>query len=256
MRNYILGDDFKYACKSVSKGVQEKYCKDGYFYKLNTLGNEGYVEYLVSRLLKFSNLPSNLYVSYEYCRINGKLGCRSKNFLQAGETFMSMNTLYNKFIGHSELADHLMCLRDAPARLDYLLQLTESVGVPAVTFKKYLNILMQLDLLIQNTDRHSHNYGLIFSSRLNKFRPAPIFDNGASLGTVKVSSPVSCTLSGSFFDQVVAFGYPVRSVLTFDYKALFTDLRRIEQLYGKRKELDFLRAQLEEYSYLFDRSRL
>ena len=251
MNEYTLDDKYRFYSKSVTKGTQIKYKKDNYFYKLNKCGNEGYTEYLVSRLLKNSNLLDCAFVDYEYCKINGVLGCRSKSFLNDNEEFVSINSLYTQLTGASNLADKLCTLSNATERLDYILNIVERFGISRVSFKEYLNIILQLDLLIGNTDRHVHNYGLIYNKRLNRFRLAPIFDNGLSLDTDRSGNTTSCTISGSFTDQVIVFGYPIVPKFVLDYRKVKADLSRIEKLYGKHYELDILRKNLETYKSIF-----
>ena len=76
MRCYTLSDKYKISTLSYSDGEQTKYYRNGFYYKVDKSGNEGYVEYLVSLLLSCTSLSKNDYVHYEYCRINNKLGCR------------------------------------------------------------------------------------------------------------------------------------------------------------------------------------
>lgn len=249
MHEYFI--DEKYECfgKSVTKGTQKKYFKDGYYYKLNKNGNEGFTEYLVSRLLANSNVPKSLFVHYEYCKIKGKLGCRSKSFLPEGSKFISMSSIYTKQTGYCKLSEKLQCFRSATDRLNYILDQAENYGVTRSAFRNYLNILLQLDMLILNVDRHEHNYGVVCKGDI--ITPSIIFDNGLSLNTNRLNCNNSCTISGSFTEQVVAFGFPVKPLLKIDYPRMFSDLKRIEKLYGKRPEIDVLRIQLQEYAYLF-----
>ena len=252
MNEYNLDSKYRFYSKTVTKGTQEKYKKDDFYYKVNKLGNEGFTEYLVSRLLKNSTLPDYAFVDYEYCRINNKLGCRSKNFLSTpNEEFITINSLYCKITGKDNLSDYLAFLSDANDRLNYILSIIEYFGFNKRMYYDYLNILLQLDLLIRNNDRHVHNYGLIYNSAINRFRLAPIFDNGLSLNTDNSGNTTSCTISGSFLDQVTTFGFPIKPSFRLDYSKISKDLKRIESLYGKHKEIDFLRNNLEEYRNIF-----
>ena len=70
-----------------SKGTQPKYYEDGYWYKVNNVGYEGLAERLASMLHSHSNIKN--FVEYEQCMINGRPGCRSKNFVQENESFIS-----------------------------------------------------------------------------------------------------------------------------------------------------------------------
>lgn len=252
MREYSIDSKYNYQSRTVTKGTQEKYEKNGYYYKINKAGNEGYVEYIVYRVLSKSTLDDNMYVKYEYCKINGKSGCRSKSFLGENEVFVTMNTLYEKMTGRCDLPDKLMALANAKERLEYILDIADSAGIDREKYKTYMQIMMQIDWIIENTDRHVHNYGILYNRENDTVRLAPIFDNGMSLNTDRKSNKTACTLSGSFSDQVVAFGYPIVPAFKIDYAGLRRDLKRIEQTYGKHMELDVLKSRLAEVQGIFD----
>lgn len=252
MNEYNLDEKYRFYSRSVTKGTQKKYKKDDFYYKLNKLGNEGFTEYLVSRLLKHSTLPDYAFVDYEYCKINGSLGCRSKSFLSTpNEEFISINSLYYRLTGKDNLSDYLAFLGNAKDRLNYILSIVEAFGFSKKMYYEYLNILVQLDLLIRNNDRHVHNYGLIYNSVINRFRIPPIFDNGLSLNTDNSNNTTSCTISGSFIDQVTTFSFPIEPCFKLDYAKISKDFKRIENLYGQHKEIDFLRNNLAEYENIF-----
>jgi len=253
MNEYHISSKFRYSGGYTSRGAQEKYKKDDYFYKINKCGNEGFTEYLVSRLLSHSTLSRGSYVSYEYCKINNRLGCRSKNFLGAVEEFMSMDSLYMRLYGVKGLSDYLASLGSSAARLNFILDLVGRYGFNRGSYYQYLNILLQLDMLILNTDRHGHNYGLVYNRVSNTFRLPPIFDNGLSLGTDRTGNCASCTISGSFTEQVIAFRYPVNPCFKLSYKEVLSDLNRISKLYGNKFEIEKLRVQLDAYKGLFIR---
>ena len=113
MRSYRLSDKYKIATMGYSDGEQNKYYRNGYYYKINKHGNEGYVDYLVSLFLSCTSLGEEEYVKYEYCKINDKLGCRSKSFLKEGEDFISASTLYKRLYGGGDLSDFLASLQEA-----------------------------------------------------------------------------------------------------------------------------------------------
>ena len=250
INNYTIEDKYIYNSASTTKGTQIKYKMDNYFYKLDRMGREGFVEYLVTTLLSHSTLKPEEYVSYEYCMINGHDGCKSENFLRDGEEFVTIHSLYQKFTGNSDFADFLMSKRDAGERLDTILELICGLGIPVEEFRHYLNVLVQIDLLIANTDRHVHNYGVIISNETG-FRMAPVFDNGRSLCTDHSNITASCTLSGSFEEQVTAFGYPVEVCFRIDYDGLYEELEIIEKRYNKGIEIITLRNRLKEYEDIF-----
>lgn len=250
MRNYKLDEKDLYVCRTSTKGTQAKYERNGYFYKVNSIGNEGLTEHIVSRFIRCTDIPERLQVYYEYCSINGKLGCRSKNFLRDNESFVSMETLYNRLTGYTNLANRLMSLSSSKDRLIYLIEMANTVNVP--NFDWYLKALMQIDLVIQNVDRHTHNFGVVFNARNGRYRIPPIFDNGMSLNTDCGAIPkVSCTLSGSFEEQVVAFGYPVSKAFSVDFSKLSIELNNMIKEYGYTRELQTLHDRIKVYGDIF-----
>ncbi len=248
MRDYKLDKRNIFISKSDSGGNQRKYSRGSYYYKVNKSGNEGLVEYLVYRLLCNSTLPSNCYASYEYCKINGRLGCRSKSFLSDGEALVSIGTLYKR-LGGGEYSDYLAYLGSAGERINSLVNTVRIVGVSRDAFLQYLSVLFQLDMLISNNDRHVYNMSLILSDK--GVRLAPIFDNGSSLCTDGNMHPCSCTVSGSFIEQVTCLSYPVKPAFKIDYNGYLKELGIVEGLYGSCREISVLRGSLNEYEYLF-----
>ena len=249
--DYLIDDKYIYNSASTTKGTQIKYKKDDYFYKIDKMGREGFVEYLVSVMLSYSTLDPKEYVSYECCKINGLSGCRSRNFLNDEEEFVTVHSLYQKYTGNSDFANYLMTKRSAEERLEEILELVDGFEISTEEYRRYMNVLVQIDLLIANTDRHVHNYGVIMSNDGN-FRMAPIFDNGRSLFTDNSNIFSACTLSGSFEEQVTAFGFPVKACFYIDYTGFEEELKSIEKKYGECIEITTLRNRLKEYEYIFN----
>ncbi len=253
MKSFTFTNDQRIFGKTITKGTQEKYYSDGYFYKIDTTFNEGLTEYLVTLLLKHTTLNSNSYMEYELCLINNKFGCRSKSFLKdVDEEFVTINSLYTKATGYTNLADYLMGLSTAEARLKYLLDLITIFNISKQEFRYYLNTLLQLDMLILNTDRHVHNYGVIYNRSTRKYRIPPIFDNGQSLNIEGNVQPISCTLSGSFEAQVVAFGYPIQPCFHINYISLKKDLESFKMELPNLNKVEILIKNLEKYKDIFD----
>ena len=69
-----IGNDYIVIQEGTSEGTQVKYKKDGYWYKKDNRGNEGRA-------------------------INGKSGCRSKNFLDEEEELVTFYRLYYNEVG-------------------------------------------------------------------------------------------------------------------------------------------------------------
>ena len=95
--------DYKLSAKAMlktigsSKGAQPKYYDHDIWYKEDHAGYEGLSEYLVSLVLRYSNAP--YYVTYERCIVNGKNGCRSKEFTNPREIFLSFQRLFDLYHG-------------------------------------------------------------------------------------------------------------------------------------------------------------
>lgn len=249
MENYDIPPKFKVLTGASSKGTQTKYFMDDYWYKTNNTGNEALAEELVSKVLKCSNIEN--YVEYERCMINGKLGCRSKNFLEKDESFLSFQRLYSSYAG-GELNDKIKSIDSVKDRFEYLVDfLKETTGLDC---SDYLKNTFAVDMLIKNPDRHFHNLGVIVSND-GTFREAPIFDNGQGLGqNFQITPPVleieekeerlsAASISGSFEAQVTAAG----NTLKINYDKLQDVLQEYENTPAK----EFLVYQLEKYKKIF-----
>ena len=97
IKDYNLSPEAMIMVSGSSIGTQKKYYAKGYWYKQNKIGYEGTAEYLASKVLFCSNVQE--FVVYERCKINGKDGCRSANFLSEKESFISLQRLYYNYHG-------------------------------------------------------------------------------------------------------------------------------------------------------------
>ncbi len=168
--------------EGTSEGTQMKYRKGDYWYKKDCRGKEGLVEYLVSEMLKYSTLDLAEYVVYEYGCINEARGCRSKNFLEAGEELITFYRLYYNEFG-KDLSQILALMETMEERIEYVIKFVwQSCGLDIT---EYLKKVFTLDMLILNEDRHLNNLAVVL--RGNRFVSAPIFDNGMSLLTANQS---------------------------------------------------------------------
>lgn len=159
-----------------SMGTQAKYFDAPYWYKCNRNGYEGLAEELVSKVLDCSNLTN--YVAYESCKVNGKSGCRSLNFLQPGERYLSFDRLYTMLTGQNLMND-IRVKRTAEERISYVLAFIKDTT--SLDLTDYLANTLLLDALTLNNDRHFNNLGLIINEETEEVREAPIFDNGDCL---------------------------------------------------------------------------
>ena len=166
-----------------SKGNQEKWQENGRWYKLDQFGYEGLAETVISRLLERSHIEADTpfrFVRYQMERIHvhgrDRNGCSSADFLQPGETIVTLAHLYKR-IGRS-LAQTLASLPSDRQRIAFLARETaELTGL--VRFPHYLTLLFELDALFLNDDRHLNNIAVL--EKNGHFDYCPIFDNGAGL---------------------------------------------------------------------------
>lgn len=167
-----------------SKGNQEKWLEDGYWYKLDQFGYEALAEVMTSKLLEFSNIEKETpfkFVRYEMqiIKLHGfeRVACVSKNFLKKNQSIVTVNTLFKK---HSDISikKKLARLPSDKKRVEYLANtISEITGLKE--FPRYLTLLFEIDSLILNDDRHLNNIAVIREG--NKYDYCPIFDNGAGL---------------------------------------------------------------------------
>ena len=169
--------------EGTSEGTQVKYYRDGYWYKLDRDGREGLCEYLCSRLMTFSTLSSKEYIIYEQGDINGRPGCRSKNYLNNDEEFITLYRLYYNEFGKN-LAQVIAGFDKMEDRIGFVLDFV--INSTGVDLTDYFSKVFTLDRIILNEDRHVNNLALIEST--GEFRAAPIFDNGRSLLTANRSA--------------------------------------------------------------------
>ena len=176
MIDYRLSPAALVMVQGSSKGTQPKYYEDGYWYKVNNVGYEGLAERLASMLLSHSNIKN--FVGYEQCMINGRPGCRSKNFLQESESFISFQRLYELYTGEN-LQNNIRVIADPRDRIRYVVDFV--FDRTDLDCSEYLSQILTLDMLILNTDRHFNNLGIIVNAETGICSTAPIFDNGNSL---------------------------------------------------------------------------
>jgi hypothetical protein len=218
-----------------SNGSQRKYLKDEKFYKVDTFGTEGLSEYLMSLVLKYSNVKS--YVKYEQCKINGKNGCVSESFLKENQEFISLNKIYRS-LEYKDLTSDIFKIENVNYRFVYLVDwFKRNINLDLA---EYLAGNIALDLIGLNPDRHFNNLGVILED--NVFKVAPIFDNGQSLGAnYNITPPnytidecvheiATCTISGLPYIQYGSMlqyfynNHMVKYLFKVDIDALLNEL--------------------------------
>lgn len=261
MENYTIDRAYAILASIDTMGSQTKFHKDGYWYKYDSLGMEGLAEEVTSMLLSCSNIKD--YVTYERCTINGKKGCRSKDFLDSSEQFITFDTLYRNMTGRS-LSDKMGELQNADARLHYLIDFIQKATELDATAYLYKNLA--LDMITRNPDRHFNNLGIILQAD-GTFRFAPIFDNGQGLMmNFNITPPIledeekeerlcAATVSGSFEAQFVAIDK------LYHGPKLMIDTDKLNALLKGRYPtgniaVDYLKASINYYKGLFSEKQL
>ncbi len=265
----LLEQEIQGEGRKSSKGNQLKWEKNGIWYKADYAGYEGLTEYVVSRLLTFSNLEKEEYVVYQteemQYKQNRYTGCRSKNFLPEGWKLITLERLFQSMYGKS-LHQSVYSIRDYEERVRFFVEQTIDI-TGLQEFGGYLSKLLTLDAFFLNEDRHTHNIAVLLDEA-GRYHYCPIFDNGAALLsdttldyplTGKIESMIpeaeAKTICTNFDEQLDAvenlYGRPV----CFQ----FGD-RDVEQLLAdepyypgeiKRRVQRIIRRQKNKYQYLF-----
>lgn len=165
--------------RNSSKGNQLKWFDQGTWYKADYLGYEGLSEYVVSQLLKKTNVPEFADYQLKKIQYQGKIynGCASENFLQDGAELITLEKLFRKFKG-IDLAKEIAGW-ETSKKIQFVVEGVEQL-TGLTEFGKYLTMILELDAIFLNEDRHMHNIAVIYD-RDNTFKYCPVFDNGSAL---------------------------------------------------------------------------
>jgi len=172
MKQIEIGQEYAVNIDGTSEGTQDKYFKDGVWYKTDRFGGEGFNEYITSRILECTSIQN--FVKYQEVEINGIAGCKSDNFLSDDEEYISIYRLHQNLVG-SNIAN-LLYRMDFDDQYAYLSQFVKQETDLDISYA--LGEIFFIDNLILNEDRHLNNIGFIYNGK--QFKPAPIFDNGKS----------------------------------------------------------------------------
>lgn len=165
-----------------SKGNQLKWEKDGIWYKADYMGYEGLAEYMVSKLLQYSNLTEKDYILYDTEEISYKTniyhGCKSFDFLPCGWQLITLERLFHTMYGKS-LYQSIYQIAGIEERAIFLTEQVEQM-TGLKNFGSYLTKLLTIDALFLNEDRHMHNIAVLCDTS-GCYHYCPIFDNGSAL---------------------------------------------------------------------------
>lgn len=165
-----------------SKGNQQKWLKDGVWYKADYTGYEGLAEYMVSHLLQKSSLSEAEYVLYDTELMKYKTaefrGCKSTDFLPEGWNLITLERLFQNMYGES-LNKSIYTIQSYENRLEFIVN--QTIRMTGLNdFGLYMSKLLTIDAFFLNEDRHTHNIAVLMDD-IGEFHYCPFFDHGAGL---------------------------------------------------------------------------
>lgn len=249
IKEYEIEERFRRQVGHGSLGMTSKFFKDGYWYKQDCAGYEGKSERLCSMLLECSSIKN--YVKYEECIINGKSGCRSKNFLNEDETLVTLSRLYDYSYG-GNLKNKVNSYAKLEDRIQYVLDFVyEGTGLDLY---EYLGKILKFDMFTYDVDRHFNNLAVIKTK--NGYKEAPLFDFGGSFFSMRHIFTEDMTL-----EEKIKKMTPQPFSTTFEEQAeYFSDINihfEFEKIrdYIKAETLDIqemIHHNIERYEKFFD----
>ncbi len=252
-----------------SKGNQLKWYSGEKWYKADYTGYEGLAEYMVSHLLRLSNMERETFVLYDTVKMRYDetvfLGCESDHFLPFGWHLITLERLFFQYYAES-LYESVFRIREPENRALFLVEQVEQL-TGLREFGKYLSVLLTIDALFFNEDRHTHNIAVL-KDPFGKYHYCPAFDHGASLmADTKMDYPLETHLEKLYekpkaktfcrdFDEqldVVETLFGQHLQFRFTNKDVETLLKN-ETEYPveiKKRVGELLRMQRRKYQYLF-----
>jgi len=220
-----------------SKGNQLKWFDGLNWYKADSNGYEGLAEYAATIALASSSLQADMFVSYETEEIRYKSnryrGCKSRNMLASNEQLITIERLIQQAKGIS-IGKALVAIPTHEDRLKFLVDTVRSV-TGLKDFGQYMSIMLTIDGLLLNEDRHTHNIAVIQKGD-GSYRLCPYFDHGAGLLS-------DTSMDYSMADDVYTLIGSVRSKTFCDDFAEAVELG--EKLYGENVRFSYDHNSLE-----------
>ncbi len=251
-----------------SKGNQPKWHIADKWYKADHMGYEALAEYVVSELMKKSNVDS--FVEYDLLQIkyDNKLsaGCVSENFKKDSEMLIPLEKLHRQYFGKG-LADAIATKEGLEDKISYTVGFVEDItGLKEVG--KYFAIMLAVDAFFLNEDRHTNNIAVIRNENTKDYRFAPIFDNGLSLLSdtndylseygiyENIAKVPAKPFDRSFDEQLNAAEELYGSYLKFNFTKsdVYRILAEAKSIYDEKiiqRVETILLEQMRKYQYLF-----
>ncbi len=221
-----------------SKGDQPKWNVNGKWYKADYIGYEALSEFVVSELLKKSNV--NEFVSYNLVKIKADekeyTGCESANFRKEDEILIPIEKLHRQYLGKG-LAQTLAEKESVEEKISYTVNFIEE-KTNLKNVGEYFSFLLAIDAFFLNEDRHTNNIAVIRNEKTKEFKMAPVFDNGLSL----LSDINDYKLSEDIFKNINKM-----TAKPFD-KDFDVQLDATEKLFGSKLKFYFKNEDIDKIS--------
>lgn len=252
-----------------SKGNQLKWENESIWYKADYTGYEGLAEYVISHLLKLTNLNEGEYVLYEPEQIKYKRqiynGVRSRAFIDEDWQIITLERLF-KNVYNESLTSVLWHMSDVKERLEFLVNAIKNI-TGLNNWGEYICRLFTIDAFFLNEDRHMHNIAVLMNGK-GEYKYCPVFDNGAGLLSdttmdypmeqdiyQMISEVKSKSVSQDFDEQLdVAENLCGQNLQFLFTKKNVSDIVNNADMYPpeerKRVEL-IIYSQMNKYKYLF-----
>ena len=265
----LFEQNIKTNTRQSSKGNQLKWENESIWYKADYTGYEGLAEYVISHLLKLTNLNEGEYVLYEPEQIKYKRqiynGVRSRAFIDEDWQIITLERLF-KNVYNESLTSVLWHMSDVKERLEFLVNAIKNI-TGLNNWGEYICRLFTIDAFFLNEDRHMHNIAVLMNGK-GEYKYCPVFDNGAGLLSdttmdypmeqdiyQMISEVKSKSVSQDFDEQLdVAenlYGQNLQFLFT---KKNVSDIVNNADMYPleerKRVEL-IIYSQMNKYKYLF-----
>lgn len=211
-----------------SKGNQPKWHLSDKWYKADHMGYEALSEYVISELLKKSNV--NEFVQYSLVKIKydnkEAIGCVSDNFKADYEMLIPLEKLHRQYYGIG-LADAI-AKGSVNEKIAYTVKFVEEItGLKNVG--EYFSYLLAVDAFFLNEDRHTNNIAVIRNEKTMEYKFAPIFDNGLSL----LSDTNDYLLDSEIYDNI-------KKIQAKPFDINFDEqLNAVEEMYGSYLKFNF-----------------
>lgn len=254
-----------------SKGNQQKWMKDGVWYKADYTGYEGLAEYMISHLLQKSSLREEEYVLYDTELLKYKAtefrGCKSVDFLPEGWNLITLERLFQNLYGQS-LYKNIYRIESYENRFEFIVN--QTVRMTGLNdFGTYMSKLLTIDALFLNEDRHTHNIAVLMDD-VGEFHYCPFFDHGAGvLSDISMDYPMdrdieeamndveAKTFCRSFEEQLEIAEKLYGQKITFEFSAQDVEkLLESEENYDsdiKDRVRQVIAWQCRKYQYLFSK---